>query len=73
MNKNFLCVCTQALSCVWLFVTTWTLARQVPLSMEFFRQEYWRGMPFPPPGGLPKPGIKPASALAGGFFTTSAI
>ena len=32
-----------------------------PLSMGFFRQEYWRGLPFPPSGGLPDPGIKPAS------------
>ena len=44
--------------------------------MGFPRQEYWRGLPSPPPGDLPKPGIKPLSpmspALAGGFFTTSA-
>ena len=39
--------------------------------MEFSRQEYWSGLPFPPPGDLPDPGIEPASpALAGGFFTT---
>ena len=36
------------LSCVWLFLTPWTIARQAPLSMEFPRQEYWRGLPFPP-------------------------
>ena len=44
--------------------------------MEFFRQEYWNGLPFPSPGDLPDPGIKPASlkspALAGGFFNTNA-
>ena len=41
--------------------------------MEFSRQEYWNGVPFPPPGDLPYPGIEPASpALADGFFTTSA-
>ena len=41
--------------------------------MEFSRQEYWSGVPFPIPGGLPDPGIEPAfPALAGGFFTTSA-
>ena len=49
-------------------------ARQAPLSMGFSWQAYWSGLPFPPPGELPKPGIKPtspvASALAGGFFTT---
>ena len=57
-------------------VTPWTVARQAPLSMGFSRQEYWSGLPFPPPGDLPDPGIKPRSlmspALAGGFFTTSA-
>ena len=51
-------------------VTPWTVARQAPLSMEFSREEYCRGLPFPSPGDLPDPGIKPASpALAGGFFT----
>ena len=61
---------------VQCFVTLWTVARQAPLSMGFSRQEYWSGLPFPPPGDLPEPGIKPASpkspALAGGFFTTGA-
>ena len=62
-------------SCVWLFATQWTVAHQAPLSMGFSRQEYWSGLPCPPPGELPDPGIKPESlmspALAGGFFTTS--
>ena len=53
-----------------------TVARQALLSMEFPRQEYWRGLQCPPPGDLPDPGIKPESltspALAGGFFTASA-
>ena len=53
----------------------WTVARQAPLSMGFSRQEYWSGLPCPPPGDLPDPGIEPASlkspALAGVFFTTS--
>ena len=52
----------------------WTVAHQTPLSIEFSRQEYWNGLPFPNPGDLPHPGIKPESpmspALAGGFFTT---
>ena len=56
------------------FVSLWTIARQSPLSMEFSRQEYWSEVPFPPPGGLLDPGIKPMSlaflALAGEFFTT---
>ena len=53
------------------FVTPWTVSRQAPLSMEFSRQEYWCGLPFPPPGDLPNPQIKPGSpALAGRFSTT---
>ena len=47
------------------------IAQQPPLSVEFPRREYWSGLPFPPPGCLPDPGIKPAyPALAGRFFTT---
>ena len=61
----------QSLSCVWLFVTPWTVAHQVPLSMEFPRQEYWSGLLFLPLGDLLDPGIKPMSpALAGEFLTT---
>ena len=60
---------SHVLSHVWLSVTPRTVARQTPLSMRFSRQEYWKGLPFPPPGDLPGPGIKPKS-LAGGFFTT---
>ena len=57
-------------SCVWLFVTRWTVAQQAPLSMGFSRQEYWSGLPFPSPGDLPDRGIKPRPpALASGFFT----
>ena len=44
---------------VQLFVTPWTVACQAPLSMEFSRQEYWNGLPFPSPGDLLDPGIKP--------------
>ena len=52
-------------------MTPWTVACQAPLSMGFFRQEYWSGLPFHSPGALPDPGIEPLSpALAGGFFTT---
>ena len=47
------------LSHVQLFATPWTIAHQAPLSMGFFRQEYWSGLPFPPPEDLPDPGIKP--------------
>ena len=60
---------------VRLFVTPWTVACQAPLSMEFFRWEYWSGLIFPPLGDLPNSEIEPASltfpALASGFFTTS--
>ena len=62
-----------SLSCVWLSAAPWTVARQALLSMEFPRQEYWSGLPFPSPGNLLNPGIEPASlkssALAGRFFT----
>ena len=43
------------LSRVWLFATLWTVACEAPLSKGFPRQEYWTGVPFPPPGGLPNP------------------
>ena len=52
------------LSHFWLSVTLWTVACKSPLSMGFPRQEYWNGLPFPPPGDLPDPGIEPASAVA---------
>ena len=62
----------KSLSHVQLFATPWTVAYQVPLSMEFSRQEYWSGVPFPSPGDHPDPGIEPRSpVLAGRFFTTS--
>ena len=51
-------------SCVQLFVTPWTVAHQAPLSMGFSRQEYWSGLPCPPPGDLPDPGIKPGSFMS---------
>ena len=66
--------CVQSLSRVQLFVMARTVARQAPRSMEFSRQDYWSGLPFPLPGYLPNPGIEPMSlaslALAGRFFTT---
>ena len=69
------CVCLRAklLSRVQFCATSWTVARQAPLSMGFSRQEYCSGQPFPPLGDLPNPGIEPSSlmssALAGRFFT----
>ena len=75
-NAMHVCV-LRHFNCVQLFATPWTVALEAPLSMGFSRQEYWSGLPCPPPGDLPKPGIKPESlmstALAGRFFTTSTI
>ena len=65
-----------SLSPVQLFAAPWTVTHQAPLSMEFSRQEYWSELPFPSPGDLLDPGIKPASlrspAFTGGFFTAVA-
>jgi len=64
------CVCVKyikvwkkvkSLSRVWLFATPWTVAYQAPQSMEFSRQEYWSGLPFPSLGDFPNPGIEPRS------------
>ena len=56
------------------FAAPWMVALQAPLSMGFPRQEFWSGLPFRPPGDLPRPGMEAASlaspALEGGFFTT---
>ena len=69
--------CSHSLSHVRLFATPWTVAHQAPLSMGLSRQEYWSGLPFPPPGDASNPGIKSAPpmapALAGGFFTTDPL
>ena len=77
MNSSvyrFRCVHAQSLSNVWHFANLWTLACQAPLLIRFSRQESWSELPFPTPGDLPDPGIKPVSplspAMAGGFFTT---
>ena len=51
-------------SCVWLFVTPWTMAHHAALSMGFSRQEYWSGFPCPSPGDLPYLGIEPVSPSA---------
>ena len=71
------CTCMPScFNCVLLFATPWILAFQALLSMGFSRQEHWSGLPCPPPGDLPNPGIEPVSlmspALASGFFITSA-
>ena len=73
-------VVVESLSRVRLFVTLWTVARRTPLSMQFPRQEYWSGLPFPSPGDLPNPEIEPAfpavqvvSCIAGRFSTNWAV
>ena len=70
-------LCTQ--SCphgLVTLVTPWTIARQAFLSMDFSRQEYWSGLPFPSTGDLSGTGIEPVTlvfpALTGRFFTTTA-
>ena len=70
-------MCAQSLIRVRLFTTPWTVAHQASLPMEFPRQEYWSRLPFPTPGDLPKPGIKPTSlasiALAGRFLKNAQV
>ena len=61
-------VVVQLLSHVQLFETLWTVAHQALLSMGFSRQEYWSGLPFPPPEELPDPGFEPSSPV---FYSQS--
>ena len=69
-------VCCMLSSALCDSATLWTVSHQALQSMGFSRQEYWSGLPRPPPGDLPDPGIEPVSvtslALADEFFTTSA-
>ena len=68
-----MCVLMCARLCL-ILCNPWTVAQQAPLSMEFSRQEFWSELPFPSPGDLPDPGIKPVSpALAGEFFTAEPL
>ena len=60
-EDNIRTVTVKLLSRVRLSATPWTVAYQAPLSTGFSRQEYWSGLPFPSPGYLPNPGIKPRS------------
>ena len=59
----------KSLSRVRLFATPWSVAYQAPPSMEFSRQEYWSGLPFPSPGDLPDPGINLGLPHCRQFFT----
>ena len=66
-----MCVCVSPLVVSDSFMTPWTVAHKPPLSLEFSRQEYWNGLPFPSPGDLPDLGITHTSlTLIGGFFAT---
>ena len=60
LKYSFCFCCLVAKLCPTLFVTPWTVACQTPLSMEFFRQEYWSGEPFPSPGIFPTQGSNPS-------------
>ena len=67
-SREAICVCTHVHIILFshqvvsnIFVSLWPVARQAPLSMGFLRQQYWSGLPFPSPGDLPDPGIKPES------------
>ena len=61
MLRCIMCLHAKSLSRVQLFVTPCTVPHQAPLSMGFSRKEYWSGLPCPPPGDFPNPGIEPAS------------
>ena len=61
LESNYIYLCVCMLSHIWLFATPWIIACQASLFMEFLRQEYWSGLPFPSSGDLPNPGIKPES------------
>ena len=69
------CVCVCVCSVMSDSVTPWSVAHQIPLSVEFSRQEYWSGLPFPPTEDLLDTGVESMSpespALGGGFFTTA--
>ena len=69
--RYIVAVVVQSPSPVQLFATPWTVAYQASLSMGFSRQEYWSGLPFPSPGDLPNPGIKPGSPALGADALTS--
>ena len=73
----YMCLRAQLFSPIPLFATPWTIACQAPLSMEFSGQEYWSGLPFPPPGDFPDARIKIqvfcVSCIADRFFTAEPL
>ena len=78
-KRTYVCEKSESVSCLVVSdpVTPWTVPTSPPLSMEFSRQEYWRGLPYSTPGNLPDPGIRlmpPASpALQADFFTSEPL
>ena len=73
LHQQLASKCPNAYSVMSLYYPPWIIACKAPLSMGFSKQEYWSGLPLPPPGDLPDSGIEPAPPeLAGRFFTTSA-
>ena len=60
----YMCMCAKLLQLCQLFVTLWAIAHQTPLFLGFSRQEYWSGLPCPPSGHLPDPGIKSTSLMS---------
>ena len=74
-SRVLTCVLLSCLSHIRVVATAWTVAHQAPLSMRFSSQDYWTGLPCPPPGDLPHPGIEPMSlispALSSSLFPTS--
>ena len=64
IQKHRMSVRAESLNRVQLSVTPWTVAHQAPLPMGFSRQEYRSGLPFPPSGDLPDPGIQPTSSVS---------
>ena len=73
LTFKWACVHAKSLQSCWLFVTLWIVVHEALLSMGFSRQEYWSGLPCPPPGDLPDPGNEPVSLMSlhwHEFFTT---
>ena len=72
-GENSFKLCAQSLSRVRLFVTPWSAAHQAPLSMEFSRQGYWGGLPFPSPGDIPHPRSEPTGRACPALQADSCI
>ena len=71
MENTICCAVLSRFSPIQLFASPWSTAHQAPLSMGFSRQEYWSGLPCPPPGDLPEPGVEPTSPESPGFQAIS--